>query len=195
MSENKAGSSLEAVVKARLDGDTAFQASLATLSDDEKNKLITTKTGEIREAVFKETSENLVKAETIAKDQKGRAEKAEREAGEKKDLSSDEIFTLTEAKINREDISVVKEYSTLNKVSIADALKSDVLQGVIKDRVAKRATAAATIVTPAAKPASTKDAHTIMDEASKGEAGVPEKGSTEAEDLYWLRRGRKNPNK
>lgn len=56
-------------------------------------------------------------------------------------LSTSDIIALTRANINDEDIDEVLEYASLKKISVAEALKSDIVQATIKIREEKRTSA------------------------------------------------------
>lgn len=59
-------------------------------------------------------------------------------------LSTVDTYALIEAKVPQEDIAEVAEYAKFKKISIADALKSTFMQGVLKDNAEKRNIAEAT---------------------------------------------------
>ena len=98
-----------------------------------------------------ETSENteelkarLEKAEELAKNYKIRAEKAEKanktkvEVASKPqsngDLSSKDLYALMEAKVAQDDIDEVIEYANLKKISVSEALKSNVVKSILSDK-------------------------------------------------------------
>ena len=135
-------------------------------------------------------------------DQKIRAEKAEgknkdnKEKGkekEKEDLKGDEIspkdfYALQQLQVPLEDFDEVVKASKLLGKSIIETLKDEMIKGILKVRKEHRDTANATDTTKNKSPNKTeKTDDEIMSEASKG--NFPEKGSKEAENLFWARRG------
>lgn len=56
-------------------------------------------------------------------------------------LSTADIIALTRANLNDEDVDEVVEYASLKKISISEALKTDIVQATIKIREEKRASA------------------------------------------------------
>ena len=104
-------------------------------------------------------------------------------------LSPKDLFALTTASVHIDDFDeVVKAAKLLNK-PIAEALKDPVVKGILAVRVEERKTAEATSTKPARPSQKKPDANEILRKASQGE--IPEKGSQEAEDLFWAKRGGK----
>lgn len=195
---------LDALVQEKLDGDQAFQASIAAMSDTDKQAAITAKRSEILEAEFAALGEKAKKNEEIAGNYKTRAERAEGEVKTLKGsvihpapqpqpqdtgLSTTDLYALMGAKVPQEDVSVVQEAAKILGQSITDVLKNPVLQGRLAQLSEQRASAAA--ANTGAARAGTKaptDAE-ILAEASKG--NIPKPGTPEATDLFWARRGGK----
>ena len=98
----------------------------------------------------------LTKAEELAKNQKIRAEKAEKLAKEKleekpketpKDtLSDSDMFALLKNNIHEDDVERVKKFAKADEITVAEALKSDELKAILDLRSEQRATAGATNV-------------------------------------------------
>lgn len=195
MSEQKKVS-LEEVVQGKLDADAEFQATLTDLSDEDKAPLIEAKRKEIREAEYATQTQ-------IAADQKVRAEKAEKgdkpkpadakAEGDEPKLSTTDFYALTNAKVPEEDIAEVQEYAQLKKISVADALKSPIVKGILKEKAEIRATADAT-QTRATRSTTKVDGNVVWENARKnGEDAIPAPGSKEATDMFFAKRGKKNP--
>lgn len=188
---------LNALVQEKLDADTEFSASLESLSDEDKAKAIETKRSEILSSEFKTLREASDKNKELAENYKTRAEKAEKmKKGEpaqpkgpekSEELSTKDIYTLIQAKVSEEDVDdVVKAAKVLDK-PISEALKDPVVIGILKDKEEKRKTAHAANTKPA-RPGTKKVTDVeLVAEAAKG--NIPNKGSSEAEDLFWARRG------
>lgn len=155
--ENNTGE-LDALIQEKLDADTDFAASLADLSDEDKEQAIQTKKSEILSQEVKslrEKAEKAAKAEELANNYKVRAEKAERELGKNKpaagdktpkkdgELSSRDIIVLTKANIAEEDIDEVLDYAKFKGISVAEALKSSVVKATLSQKEEQRNLAAA----------------------------------------------------
>lgn len=102
-------------------------------------------------------------------------------------MSVQDQRALIKADIPEEDVSDVEEYAKFKKISIVEALKSPILIATLKDKSEKRATAEATNVRTVRRQTQKVDGDTLVKNLEKGE--VPEKGSQEAEDLFWAKRG------
>jgi len=70
-------------------------------------------------------------------------------------LSTDDLFVLIKNNVEQEDISEVVEYATLKKIPISEALKSNVVKSILKEKAESRSVSQATH-TGAAKRGSTK---------------------------------------
>lgn len=190
---------LDASITAQLEADNDFQTSVADLSDDEKNEATKTKKSELLDQAIKELGEGKgTKFEELANNYKTRAEKAEKtNKKDKKDdegtadssLSYDDMFALNKAEVIPEDIEVVKQFATLNKVSIIESLKSPIVKGILADKVEKRKTAEATATGTNRSGSVKKTDEQVVADASAGK--IPEKGTPEAEQLFWARRKKK----
>lgn len=141
--------------------------------------------------------ERLAQAEEYGRNQKIRAEKAERKTkdtpeqetsepkaepkGESKDLTSKDTIALINAKVHEDDIDEVVEYAKFKGTSVSEVLKSSVIKGLLTERSEHRATAEATN-TGKTRPGTTRaSGETLLKKASKtGE--MPDR----AEDLDAL---------
>lgn len=99
--------------------------------------------------------EKLAKAEEYGKNQKIRAERAEKEERKDKaeqtkepqvqhDLSSKDTIALINAKVHEDDLDEVIEYAKFKKLSIAEALKTNVIKSSLAEKAEQRTTAEAT---------------------------------------------------
>jgi hypothetical protein len=85
------------------------------------------------------------------------------------ELSSRDIFALTKANINEEDVDEILDYMKYRKVSMVDALKSNTLRGILKERDEQRNVANATNVGTSKRGTSIISDTTLLDNARKGE--------------------------
>lgn len=114
--------------------------------------------------------------------------KKETEAS-KDSLSSLDILALSRSNVHDEDIEDVVEYAKFKKISVAEALKSNTVKAVIAEKSEYRKTAEVTTTGAAKKTQSKVSDQALSENLSKGV--VPEKGSEEADRLFWARRGGK----
>lgn len=183
---------IEVIVTGKLEADVDFQASIADMSDDDKNAAIADKRKTLTNAEFAAAKKDAADAKKIAEDQKIRAEKAEGklpkvEPKEEKDLSSTDMLAIMRADIHDDDIEEVKKAAKLLGKTIPEALKDSVLQGILASRGEERKTADALNHKNKRQGAGGKSDEEIVVDAAKG--NVPEKGTKEADDLFWARRG------
>lgn len=152
-----------------------------------------------------EKTERETKLEEIARNQKIRAENAERELKELKKLHGDssekkvenkdtslsplDLYALMDAKVPQEDVEEVTKAAKLLNKTVAEALKDTTVQAILKTREEHRKTADATNTGTKRPAQKTKTVDEIVRDASKGV--IPEKGSKEAEELFWARRGKR----
>ena len=181
---------LDVLVQEKLDADTDFLATLEGKSEEEKASAITAKRTEIMNTEWS-------KAQEYARNQKIRAEKAEKEpikvtttakkADDSNNLSSVDTIAIIKANVHEDDIEEVIKASKLLGKSISETLKDSTFKTILNTREEERKTAEATN-TNTAKPGTKQvSGDELKQNLSKGQ--VPEKGSKEAEDLFWARRG------
>ncbi len=103
------------------------------------------------------------------------------------DLSSKDLFALIEAKVPQDDVDEVVKSAKALGVSIPEALKDDIVKGILEKRQAHRATAIATNTAPARPGTKKVSDDEILSQALK-EDKLPAKGSAEAEALFWAKR-------
>lgn len=85
-----------------------------------------------------------------------------------KNLSTIDTYALIDAKVPQEDIAEVAEYAANKKISIADALKSSYVQGVLKENAEKRNIAEATNTGSSKRTTGKTSPEEVMANASKG---------------------------
>lgn len=152
---------LQASVEAKLEADTEFQSSLASLSDDDKiNAVNERKQSEIDSEISRlaDEAEARKKSDEIAGNQKTRAEKAEGELKKLKGnggtpnnppekdagISQSDFYALMRNNVPEEDAGEVADYAKLKGVSVAEALKTGFVQARLKTLGEERVTAKAT---------------------------------------------------
>lgn len=190
---------LDASVQEKLDADVDFNTSLETLSDDEKAEAIKVKKSELLDVEIKSLSETSKKNKELADNQKTRAEKAEQELKRSKpaesilekkdDLSPKDVLALAKANLHEDDLEEVIEFARFKKIEVTDALKNPTLKTILTEKAEFRKTADATTTGQQRRVATKVTDEALLDKASKGE--IPEKGSPEAEQLFWAKRGGK----
>ena len=185
-------------IEKKIAEDSAFQDSLKDLSEDDRKPLIEARKNEIIAQELEEAKKNR----ELANNYKTRAEKAEGEIKKYKpteatpvvknnegNITPKDLYALIEAKVPQEDIEDVTEYAAFKKISVADALKSGVVKNMLAEKSEFRRTANAT-QTRQTRQTVKVDGHEIANTIkSKGEDAVPNKGSSDAEELFWARRG------
>lgn len=122
-----------------------------------------------------------------------------KKATEKKDVSSDKPFdtnnlsfkdshALIKAEVHEDDVDEVVEYANFKKISVAEALKSDVIKTMLSNKAEFRKTAQVTNTIQARKGATKQTEETLLSNLSKGQ--IPE-SKEDAERIFWARRGGK----
>ena len=167
---------IDAVVQERLDNDTDFQATLATLTDEEKPNAIAVKRSEVIKTEFESLSKKAQDNEQKFQDQKTRAEKAEilAKQGKKEDkvdssITAKDVLILTSAGVaHDEDIELIEKWAQFNKLSIKDALADGTLKSVLATKQEERKTAQATQTRGGQRGSATPTADVILADASKG---------------------------
>lgn len=190
---------LEASVQEKLDGDTDFQATLTDMSDEDKEVAVTGKKKELLDEEIKNLASKGSKNEELANNYKTRAEKAERDlkkggkssenTKQEGDLSAMDTIAIMNAKVDTEDIEDVVDYAKFRGISVAEALKSQVLKTILADKEEKRTSANAANTNNARAGQKKVTDDTLVSNMKKGE--VPEPGTPEAEQLFWARHKKK----
>lgn len=196
--------SLETLIQEKIDTDTDFQDSLTDLSEDEQAEAIEEKRKELVTSEYASLKESSEKHKELADNYKVRAEKAEDKAKKgdttpnkddetsKKDedsLSTTDIYALVKAEVPEEDVEEVLKASKLLGKSIAESLKDDVVISILATKQEQRDTVKATSTDNKRSTTKKISGAEVLKKMSTGE--MPEKGSPEAEALFWERRGGK----
>lgn len=103
-------------------------------------------------------------------DEDGKQSELDKKSDEKttdSQLSQRDLMTLVREDIAEEDEEEVINYAKFRNISVSDALKSDVLKSILKDRVEKRTTADATETGAKKRGNSKLTDESIMENASK----------------------------
>lgn len=130
--------------------------------------------------------ERAKKAEAEVKKLKGSSK------SEKKDdqaLSSTDLFALINNNIkNEDDVDWLTKQAKVYDKSIPELLKSDEIKQMLQFRGEQRKTADATN-TGSSRPTTKKMSGEDIERSLKEDGTVPERGSQEAEELFFARRG------
>ncbi len=121
----------------------------------------------------------LEKAKQLAENYKIRAEKAERVAKQVKqpevkpeakseDLSQTDFYALVKANVAEEDISEIKDYANLKKISITEALKTSFIKSYLGDKEEQRKVAQATNVSNVRRGSSQVSEEVLEENARQG---------------------------
>lgn len=181
----------------------AEHASLAEIKEDEIRESVISEYGfdetvdgkRIDKLVSKEVDsrkklskaiEQKIKYRTLATENKPTPSPVKTD-DDKGGLSEKDRFALFRADVHYDDFEDVLDYAKLKKVSVAEAVNSSFIKSHLADQSEKRKSAeVANTGTTRKAPVKITD-ELLLEKASKGE--VPEKGSEEAERLFYLRRG------
>lgn len=105
------------------------------------------------------------------------------------DLSTTDLYAVMKADVPEEDLDEVKRTAKALGVTVAEALKDPITKGILERRQSLRKTADATN-TNSARPSNKRITdEQALEDLAKG--NIPEKGSKEAEQIFWARRGGK----
>lgn len=104
-------------------------------------------------------------------------------------LSQRDFYALNQAQVHIDDFDDVVDYAKFKKISVTEALNSDVLKTVLANKSEFRKTSNVSNTSAARKGAVKVSDDALLSNLSKG--NIPEKGSEEAERIFWARRGGK----
>lgn len=104
----------------------------------------------------------------------------------KQDLSQADIFTLVKADVHQEDIAEIQDYATLKGVSIAEALATPFMKGILADKAEQRRIADGTHT----NDGSARNSGKVSDETliANAQKGVMPDNDADLERLITLRR-------
>ena len=156
------------------DSNAQEEVVLETTEDTEDSQ------AETSEESVEEVKARLAKAEELAKNYKIRAEKAEKlvkpnvvkqEVKQESPISmtTRDYIALSNAKINEDDIPDIEEFAKFKKISIADALKSNVVKTILSEKEEMRKTANATNTGNARKSQMKVSGEALIEKARRGE--------------------------
>lgn len=129
-------------------------------------------------AKLAESEAAKAKAEEIAENQRIRAEKAEgkgkpkpeaKETPKAGELSTKDLYVLIDAKVPQEDVEDVAKFAKFSGISIAEALKSNVVKTILADKVEQRNVANATNIGNTKRGSAKVSDDTLLSKAEKGE--------------------------
>lgn len=83
-------------------------------------------------------------------------------------LSTFDVIAIARANIENEDLDLVTKYSKMENISIAEALKSDVLKAILADKAEKRQSANATHTGSARRATAVVSEDKLLEEAKSG---------------------------
>ena len=145
------------------------------------------------------------KAQEYGKNQKIRAERAEKELKELKSkfsspkeaptpskntdaFSQTDLIALIKADIPEDDIPEVSDYAKMKGISMAEALKTSVVKTILAERKEERNTAQATSIGGQRRGATKPDSSALLSNASRGQMPA---NDNDLEDLIRARLGGK----
>jgi len=134
-----------------------------------------------------------LKSEAIlARNRDKNREKPQAQKAQPKDdgnLNSKDLFALMKANVSEDDIDDVVDYAKFKNISVSEALKSSAVKAIIAEKTEFKKTAEVSNTSNARRGSSKVSDDVLLSNLSKG--NIPEKGSEEAERIFWARRGGK----
>lgn len=104
-------------------------------------------------------------------------------------VSQKDLYALGQANVHIDDFDDVVEYAKFKKISVQEALKLDVIKTTLANKSEFRKTAEVSN-TGASRRGAVKISDDVL-QSNLMDGKIPEKGSDEAERLFWARRGGK----
>ena len=101
------------------------------------------------------------------------------------DLSQSDLYAIVKADVSEEDINTVKEFATLKKISVSDALKNSTLKTILREEQEIRSSANAANTGTAKRSNTEVSGDALIENARKGK--LPESDA----DIMRLVRARK----
>ena len=118
---------------------------------------------------------------------KPEAEKEPEKSGD--NLSTMDVLALTRSNIHDDDIKEVVDFAKYKGISVSEALNSPTIKAIIAQNTEFRKTAEVTNTSAGKKTIAKASDQKLQEDLSKG--SIPDKGSDDAERLFWARRGGK----
>lgn len=116
--------------------------------------------------------------------------KVEEKVVEAKDgLSQKDVIALVRGDIHDDDIESVQKFAKMEDITVSEALKNEDLKAILERRASVRKTADVTDTSKTRRTKTNPSGDTLVKELSEGK--IPEKGSEDAEALFWARRKKK----
>lgn len=169
---------IHALVEQKVQEDTTFQETLATLDDTSREQALADKKAEVLASEFSSLSlkaQEAEKAKELAENYKIRAEKAEKEKGGSKQatdtLTPKDYLALTENGVKSEDFDEIVRVAGLLGKPVSDALQDNVLKTILKTRIEERATALATQTGGGNRGVKSLSSDVLLQKAQTGEVG------------------------
>lgn len=110
----------------------------------------------------------LKKTEAELKEKKDAKTEKKAPAAQANGLSTSDIIALTRANIEDEDIDEVLDYAKYRKISVAEALKSNVVKATLSEKTEERKSAQAVHTTGGRRAGGAVSDERLMSDASKG---------------------------
>lgn len=181
---------IDKLVGERLTADTDFQSKLAALPEDQRPAATDVRRKEI-------LADEFTKRDTIAGDQRRRAEKAETDLEDLRkkppqpaadpELTQDQMYALAHRGVHPDDVPEVKKAMKFLGISDLDKVLADPLTAAhLATRIEKRKSAGAADMGGGKGGQAGKSDSEIAADAMKGDK-LPEKGSADAEALFRAR--------
>jgi len=171
-----------------------------TVVEDESTETEVDETEEEADDSDETVNELKKKVETLEKQKNHWRKKAttgskveSKVATQSDDISSTDLYTLVRADVHQDDVSEVVKAAKLLDVTVSEALEDSAVQAILEKRTAHRKAAQATNTKTARKSSHKPSDAEVVEEAKKG--NIPDKGSSEAEQLFWARRGGRPENR
>lgn len=139
--------------------------------------------------VSSQNYERAKKAEEAKKALEVKIAELEKGGKTQEGLSQKDLIALVRADVHDDDMETVEKFAKGYGIPLSEALKSDDLKAILDRRAEKRKSAEIANTGQTKKAAAKLSDQDILNKASKGE--IPEKGSDDAERLFWARRGGK----
>lgn len=104
-------------------------------------------------------------------------------------VTTKDAYALMQAGVHIDDFDEIVDYAKYKKISVQDALKSSVIKTILADKLEFRKTSEVSNTGASRKGVTKVSDDVLLSRLSKGD--IPEKGSEEAERIFWARRGGK----
>lgn len=197
MDDNKVGNELASELQANIEikedeirSEIIAEYGFDEASDADKIDKLTNKEIEHRKK-FSAAIGQKIKYRTEADNLKKQFGSSVHSNNEKKDvdLSPKDAIAIMRANVHNDDIDEVLDYAKYKKISVEEAIKSSTVKSILAEREEYRKTQEATNTGTSKRVTMKVSDEALLAGLSKG--NVPEKGSSDAERLYWAKRGGK----